>query len=69
MNETAKIDLNIYNIKGQLVKTLYSGVTSEKTIMWNGKDEQGNELQSGVYFYDLIVNGKIAETKKLILMK
>jgi hypothetical protein len=69
LTETAQVDLNIYNLKGQLVKTLYSGFTSKHTIMWNGKDSNGKELTPGVYFYNLIVNGKTTETKKLILMK
>jgi len=69
LHETAKVDLAVYNLKGQLVKKLYSGVTSKHTVMWNGKDEQGNELESGVYLYRLLLNGKTEETKKLILMK
>jgi len=69
LHETAKVELNIYNLKGQLVKSLYSGVTSKRTIMWDGKDEIGNNLQAGVYLYKLLVNGKLAETKRLILMK
>ncbi len=67
--EIAKVDLAIYNLKGQLVKKLYSGVTSKHTIMWDGKDEQGKELENGVYFYKLIVNGNIKEVKKLIMLK
>ena len=67
--ETARVDLNVYNIKGQLVRSLYSGVASSKTLDWDGKDEIGNNLQAGVYLYKLLVNGKTAETKKLILMK
>jgi parallel beta-helix repeat protein len=67
--ETAQVDLAIYNLKGQLVKKLYSGNTSKHTVMWDGKDEDGKELENGVYFYKLIINGSTAETKKLILMK
>jgi hypothetical protein len=37
--------------------------------MWDGKDEQGKVLENGAYFYNLIVNGRTEETKKLILMK
>ncbi len=69
LTEIAKIDLTIYNLKGQIVKKLYSGNTSKHTVMWDGKDEQGTELNNGVYLYRLLVNGKTAETKKLILMK
>jgi len=32
-------------------------------------DEQGKEIENGVYFYKLIINGSTAETKKLILMR
>ena len=69
LTESAKIDLKIYNINGQLVKTLYPGVTSKRTIVWDGKNDNGKELKPGVYFYNLIVNGKTAETKKIILLK
>ncbi|MDP8315276.1 MAG: GLUG motif-containing protein [Candidatus Celaenobacter antarcticus] len=67
--ETARVDLNVYNIKGQLVRSLYSGFALSKTIQWDGKDESGKVLESGMYFYKLMVNGKTAETKKLILMR
>jgi len=69
LKETAKIDLAIYNLKGQLVKKLYSGNTSKHTVMWDGKDEDDKELENGVYFYKLNINGSTAETKKLILMR
>jgi hypothetical protein len=69
LTETAQVDLAIYNLKGQLIKKLYSGVTSKHTVMWDGKDEQGKELENGVYLYRLRVNGKTEETKKLIIMK
>ena len=69
LTESSKVDLAIYNLKGQLVKTLYSGVTSKHTIMWDGKDGNSSSLQAGVYLYALILNGKLEETKKLIIMK
>jgi hypothetical protein len=45
--------LRIYNIKGQLVKTLVDGEESSGnyTITWDGKDQKGNQVSSGVYFY------------------
>jgi hypothetical protein len=69
LTETAGVELSIYNLKGQLVKKLYSGIASSKTVEWDGKDANDKALENGVYFYNLIVNGKTAETKKLILMK
>ncbi len=69
LHQTAKVELKIYNLKGQLVKSLYSGVASSKTLDWDGTDESGKNLQAGVYLYKLLVNGKTAETKKLIIIK
>jgi len=39
------------NLKGEFVKSLYSGVASSKILDWNGKDEHGNDLQASVYLY------------------
>jgi len=69
LTETGKVDLAIYNLKGQLVKKLYSGITSKHTVMWNGKDEQGKALESGVYLYKLKLDGREFKTKRLILIK
>jgi len=69
LHETAQVDVSIYNMEGQLVKSLFSGVASSKTMEWNGKDEYGRELTPGVYFYNLIMNGKTEETKKLIIVR
>jgi hypothetical protein len=62
--------LNIYNIRGQLVRTLVDEQKSSGTyeVIWDGKDNLGNEVASGVYFYKLQA-GDYTETKKMILMK
>jgi len=36
--------------------------------MWDGKNEQGKELENGVYFYKMDVNDKTKDIKKLILL-
>ena len=65
----AKIE--IYNLKGQKVKELM--INDEKLginkITWNGKDDSGKAVGSGVYFYGLNVNGKVGAVKKCVLMK
>ncbi len=68
LHHAASVKLNIYNLKGQLVRSLFSGFASSKNLDWNGKDESENELTAGVYLYKLFVDGKITETKKLILL-
>ncbi|HEX38328.1 MAG TPA: T9SS type A sorting domain-containing protein [Candidatus Cloacimonetes bacterium] len=58
-------EIKIYNIHGQLVKTL-SGV--EETVFWNGKDEKNNDVASGIYFYTLDTKDTTI-SKKMILMR
>jgi len=66
---TEHVDLTVYNINGQLVKILYSGVASSKMVQWDGKDEFGKAQKNGIYLYKLEVNGKLHEIKKMILMR
>jgi len=63
-------NLAVYNVKGQLVKTLVAGsVTSgDHKVVWNGTDNGGQSVSSGVYFYRLTTNGH-TETRKMMLMK
>ena len=69
LHKTAQVELNIYNLKGQLVKSLYSGMTSSQSLAWDGSDAAGQKLSAGVYLYKMIVNGKTEDVKKLILMR
>ena len=73
MDKASKVDVAIYNIKGELVKSFSSVMTtSENEIVnfhWNGKDNSGKALSNGVYLYSVKVNGKDYATKQLILMK
>jgi flagellar hook assembly protein FlgD len=39
-----------------------------QTVIWDGKDQKGNDLSSGVYFYQLKA-GQLTETKRLVLLK
>jgi len=62
--------LKIYNIRGQEVRSLVSeqnGAGSYE-VVWDGKDDKGNEVASGIYFYRLKV-GEFTECKKMLLLK
>ncbi len=65
-----KVNLSIYNIKGQLVKTLLDEETStgSHSLVWNGKDERGKSVASGIYFSKIETDADI-QTKKMLLMK
>jgi hypothetical protein len=65
-----EIELTIFNIKGQKVKTLYSGSAEvgEHTVIWEGKDNNDKRVSSGIYFYKLKTNNKEL-TRKMLMMK
>ena len=66
----SKVELKIYNISGQLVKTLYEGWENqgEKSIKWNGTNNFGKKLCSGFYFYRLSSNS-FQEVKSMQFLK
>jgi hypothetical protein len=66
----AHVSLKIYNVAGQLVRTLVNcdmtaGVYTES---WNGRNNSGNPISSGVYFYKLVTKD-FSMTKKMVLLK
>jgi hypothetical protein len=65
-----QVTLTIYNILGQKVKTLVEGsqVAGSKVVNWDGKDEKGKDLASGIYFYQLKA-GEVTQTKRMVLLK
>jgi hypothetical protein len=69
--ESAEVQLDIHNIKGQKIKSLLNDqvIAGEHSIVWNGKDASGKKVGSGVYLYKLNVNGKIEAVKKCLLLK
>jgi flagellar hook assembly protein FlgD len=49
-SEARKLDVKIFGISGQIIRTLYSGNSSEKTVLvWDGKNDQGVKTAPGSY--------------------
>ena len=74
LHDNVDVTLEIYNIKGQLVKTLVS--TSQEaglhSVAWNGKDSNGSDVSSGIYFSNFGANtgnSDYTSVKKIILLK
>ena len=71
IQNNSKIELSIFNIKGQKVKSLISDQlpAGEHSVVWDGRDSNGKRVGSGIYFYKLNVNGKTEAVKKCLLLK
>ena len=67
----SKINLTILDIRGRKVKTIHNGrlTAGNHNFSWNGVDEGGSTVSSGIYFYQLHANKNILVTKKMVLIK
>jgi hypothetical protein len=65
-----EVSLKIYNVAGRLVRALVDGqiAPAEYEIIWNGRNENDQEVASGMYFYRLQVSDYV-ETKKMVLLR
>jgi hypothetical protein len=71
LGNTAPVRLDVYNVAGQRVRRLVddtreTGVVHE--VVWDGRNDAGHEVSSGVYFYKLVAPGFV-KTKKMVLLK
>lgn len=75
--QRANVSLKIYNLLGEEIRTLVSGSENAgfHTVSWDGLDDLGNQVSSGVYIYRLEVKGQNAdrnsfvESRKLTLLR
>ncbi len=68
--EASKVNLEIYNLAGQKIRTLVSGQESAgfKRVSWDGKNSAGTQVPQGVYFY-VFRAGDYTKHHKMILLK
>ncbi|MEJ2722377.1 MAG: FlgD immunoglobulin-like domain containing protein [bacterium] len=65
-----RVSLRVYDVKGRLVKTLVTDTKNagRQTVTWDGTDNAGDRVGSGVYFYRLNAEGRVL-TRKMVLLK
>ncbi len=70
VKEAGPVTIKIYNTKGQLVRTLVNAQAKagSHSQVWDGRDDAGKPVSSGVYMYRMTVPG-FAQTRKMMLMK
>ena len=75
LSEGASVEISIYDINGRLVRTLEVGwkpagyyLSKERSAQWDGRDQSGDRVCSGVYFY-YIQAGEFEDIRKLIITR
>jgi hypothetical protein len=75
LNKAADVTIRIYDVNGYPVRLLHIGkqapgnyITKDEAVYWNGSNEKGEKVASGVYFYQFEANGQ-RFVKKMILLK
>jgi len=68
--KATNVELSIYDIRGRLVRNLARGEVTAGTysVRWDGKDNSGKEVGSGIYLYRLKADGFI-QTKRMVFLK
>jgi len=74
IKEDAYVSLNVFNVRGQKVKTLVADEmqAGRHSVVWNGTNDSGRSVSSGIYFSQFDTNdenGDYTSVKKMILMK
>jgi hypothetical protein len=70
MKDKGVVTLKIYNVAGQLVRTLLNGTkdVGSYTVTWDGKNDRGGAVASGVYFYKMETRN-FSQTKKMVMLR
>jgi len=65
------VEINVYNVRGQRVRTLLDGSKEFEAgyhdVIWNGRDDRGQSVGSGVYFYRMVAGENTAVGRMLLL--
>ena len=64
------MSLKVFNITGQLVRTLVdeSRAGGAYEVAWDGRDDSGIAVSSGTYFYELRADGRLIQSRKMQLL-
>lgn len=70
LNKNAAVTLKVFNLAGQEVKTLVNEnqAAGSKQVTWDGRDNKGHQVASGIYLYQLQAGNQM-QTKKMVLLK
>ena len=69
--DPARVVIHVHNLKGQRVRTIEdrSRAPGRYPARWDGRNADGSKLATGVYFYQMSLNGVAVEMKKMVLLR
>jgi flagellar hook assembly protein FlgD len=70
--QPAEAEITVYNVLGKVVRRLVSQrqYPGEHKVTWDGKDDSGKEVASGIYFCRLKVSGlELVQPRKMVLLR
>ncbi len=75
LSEATTVTVKIYDVTGSLIRTINVGhkpggyyLTRERAVYWDGRNEKGESVSSGVYFYTLITDD-YTQTRRMVIVK
>jgi flagellar hook assembly protein FlgD len=65
-----QITIKVYDVSGRLIRALIDGMQTAgaKSVQWNGRNENGTSVATGVYFYKMTAPGYV-KTRKMVLLQ
>ena len=76
LKDATPVSIRIYNVTGGLIRTLDLGnrdagvhVSRSKAAYWDGKNQAGEEIASGIYFYSITADDGFSATRKMVIKK
>lgn len=65
-----RVSIDVFDVTGRRVRSLVDGArpAGQQSVTWNGRDNGGNPVASGVYFYRMVA-GSFTQTRKMVLLK
>lgn len=71
VSRAGRVEIRIYGVRGRLVRRFVTRVNTpgRYSVRWDGRDDSGRQLSSGVYFYEIETEGGFHASRKLIMLK
>jgi hypothetical protein len=76
LDRASDVEIRIYNVNGEMIRNIALGqqvpgyyVTREKAAYWNGLNNHGERVSSGIYFYQVLANSKESQIRKMVILK